>query len=153
VFNENQCPPSALAFTASESKKGAIMPVVTISILEGNSIGFKNGIHSVIHSALVNVFKIPESDYNQRIIEYNKDNWRIPDGKTDRFVSIEMFVFPGRKRETKKKLYEEIILNLEKIGINRNDTFILLIEQPLHNWGLRGGIPADEINFGYKTNI
>jgi phenylpyruvate tautomerase PptA (4-oxalocrotonate tautomerase family) len=133
--------------------KGKSMPIVTISILEGNSIEFKNKIHDAIHSSLVNVFKIPESDFNQKIIEFNKNNWKIPDGKTDKFISIEMFVFPGRKRETKKKLYGEIITKLEKIGINRSDTFILLIEQPLQNWGIRGGIPADEINLGYKTNV
>jgi phenylpyruvate tautomerase PptA (4-oxalocrotonate tautomerase family) len=129
------------------------MPIVTISILEGNSIEFKNKIHTAIHSALVTAFKIPESDYNQKINEYNRNNWKIPDGKTDKFISIEAFVFPGRKKETKKKLYEEIITNLETIGINRNDTFILLIEQPLENWGIRGGIPADEINLGFKTNV
>ena len=129
------------------------MPIVTISILEGNSIEFKNKIHAAIHSALVAAFKIPESDYDQKINEYNRNNWKIPDGKTDKFISIEMLVFPGRKKETKKKLYEEIIKNLENIGINRTDTFILLIEQPLENWGIRGGIPADEVTLGFKTNI
>jgi phenylpyruvate tautomerase PptA (4-oxalocrotonate tautomerase family) len=129
------------------------MPIVTISVLEGKSTEFKNGIHNAIHSALVSAFKIPESDYNQKINEYNRTDWKIPDGKTDNFISIEVFVFPGRKKETKKKLYQEIILNLEKIGINRSDTFILLIEQPLENWGLRGGIPADEINLGFNTNV
>ena len=129
------------------------MPIVTISILEGKSIDFKNGIHNAIHSALVSAFKIPEWDYNQKINEFNWNNWKIPDGKTDNFISIEIFVFPGRKKETKKKLYEEIIKNLEALGINRNDTFILLIEQPLENWGIRGGIPADEINLGFNTNV
>jgi phenylpyruvate tautomerase PptA (4-oxalocrotonate tautomerase family) len=109
------------------------MPIVTISILEGKTIEFKDKIQNAVHSALVSAFKIPESDFNQKINEYNRNNWRIPDGKTDNFISVEAFVFPGRKRETKKKLYEEMILNLEKIGIDRNDTFILLIEQPLHN--------------------
>jgi phenylpyruvate tautomerase PptA (4-oxalocrotonate tautomerase family) len=129
------------------------MPIVTISILEGKSFEFKNEIQNAIHSALVSAFKIPESDFNQKINEYNGNNWKIPDGKTDNFILIEAFVFPGRKRETKKKLYKEIIVNLEKIGINRNDTFIVLIEQPLQNWGIRGGIPADEINLGFKTNV
>lgn len=122
-------------------------------MLEGSSIEFKSKIHAAIHAALVAAFKIPESDYNQKINEYNRNNWRIPDGKTDKFISIEVFIFPGRQKETKKKLYGEIIKNLEKIGINRNETFILLIEQPLENWGIRGGIPADEINLGYETNV
>jgi phenylpyruvate tautomerase PptA (4-oxalocrotonate tautomerase family) len=129
------------------------MPLVTISILEGNSVEFNNKIHAAIHSALVSAFKIPEWDYNQKINEYNRNNWKIPDGKTDKFISIEVFVYPGRKKETKKKLYEEIVTNLEAVGINRNDAVILLIEQPLENWGIRGGVPADEIDLGFKINV
>jgi len=129
------------------------MPLVTISILKGNSVEFNNKIHAAIHSALVSAFKIPEWDYNQKINEYNRNNWKIPDGKTDKFISIEVFVYPGRKKETKKKLYEEIVTNLEAVGINRNDAVILLIEQPLENWGIRGGVPADEIDLGFKINV
>jgi phenylpyruvate tautomerase PptA (4-oxalocrotonate tautomerase family) len=129
------------------------MPLVNISVRQGNSIEFKNSVHRAIHSALVSAFKIPDSDYNQKITEYDKNNWKIPPGKPDTFVMIEIFVFPGRKKETKKKLYEEIVKNLENVGINRVDTLILLIEQPLENWGLRGGIPADEVDLGFDTNV
>jgi phenylpyruvate tautomerase PptA (4-oxalocrotonate tautomerase family) len=138
---------------ATSSTKGTIMPIVIISMRQGKSIEFKNGIHDAIHRALVSAFKIPEWDYNQKINEYNSDAWRIPDRRTDNYVSIEVFVFPGRKKETKKQLYKEITTNLEKLGIEKTDTFILLVEQPMENWGIRGGIPADEVDLGYKTNI
>ncbi len=129
------------------------MPIVNISLYEGKSVDFKNKIHDAIHASLVAAFKIPQWDYNQKIVEYNKNNWRIPEGKSDNFINIVMYVYPGRKKETKKELYKEIVSRLEKIGINKTDLFILLVEQPLENWGIRGGIPADEIDLGFKTNI
>ena len=129
------------------------MPIVTISILEGSTAEYKNSIHEAVHSALVNVFKIPEGDYNQKINEYGRAYWKIPEGKSDKFITIEIIAFPGRKKETKKKLYQEIIFNLEKIGIDKNDTFIIVIEQPMENWGIRGGIPADEVDVGFKTDV
>ncbi len=129
------------------------MPLVTISMLEGNSVEFKNKIHAAIHSALVSAFRIPEWDYNQKINEYSRNNWKIPDGKTGKYILMEVFVYPGRKKETKKKLFEEIVTNLEAIGIHRNDAVILLVEQPLENWGIRGGLPANEIDLGFKIHV
>lgn len=129
------------------------MPVVTISIFKGYSVEFKNNIHDAIHSSIVAAFQIPGSDFNQKMHEYDKNNWKIPPGKSDNFIHIEVFIFPGRTKETKKKLYKGIIANLENIGIKKDDVIISLIEVPRQNWAIRGGIPADEVDLGYKTNI
>ena len=129
------------------------MPVVTISIFKGYSVEFKNKIHNAIHSSIVTAFQIPGSDFNQKIHEYDKDNWKIPPGKSGNFIHIEVFIFPGRTKETKKKLYKGIIAHLEEIGIKKDDVIISLIEVPMQNWAIRGGIPADEVDLGYETNI
>jgi phenylpyruvate tautomerase PptA (4-oxalocrotonate tautomerase family) len=129
------------------------MPLVTISMYEGKTLEFKKQVHDAIHEALVQNFKIQDWDYNQKIREYTKNDWIVPSGKSDQYLLIEMNIFPGRTKETKKKLYAGIVARLEAIGIPKEDVFILLFEPPMENWGIRGGLPADEVDLGYSTNV
>ena len=63
---------------------------------------------------------------------------------------IEICFFAGRSKEVKKRLFENIVGNMEKaLGIQPETVMIMLNEQPRENWGLRGGVPADDINFDY----
>ena len=62
-------------------------------------------------------------------------------------------MFYGRSLETKKKLYQTLVKNLTELGIPKDDIFILLQEQALENWGIRGGIPASEVDLGFKVEI
>jgi phenylpyruvate tautomerase PptA (4-oxalocrotonate tautomerase family) len=129
------------------------MPLVTISMFEGRSPELKKNINDAIHKALVDNFKIQDWDYNQKTQEYAAGDWRVPDGKSDKYIFIEMCVFPGRTRETKKKLFADIVNRLEALGIPKDHVMILIVEQPKENWGIRGGVPADEVNLGYDTNL
>ena len=59
-------------------------------------------------------------------------------------------MFKGRTKQTKKKLFESIVKKLEgELKIDPKTICIVLNEQPLENWGIRGGIPADEIQLGF----
>jgi phenylpyruvate tautomerase PptA (4-oxalocrotonate tautomerase family) len=129
------------------------MPLITISMFKGKSPAFKKKLNDEIHEALVQSFKIKEWDYNQKTREYDPADWTIPAGRSDQYVLIEMCVFPGRARETKKKLYGEIVNRLSAMGIPKDDVFIMLVEQPMENWAFRGGLPADEIDLGYSRNV
>jgi phenylpyruvate tautomerase PptA (4-oxalocrotonate tautomerase family) len=129
------------------------MPLITISMFKGKSVEFKKKLNDEIHGALVQCFKIKEGDYNQKTREYAPADWTIPEGRSDQYVLVEMCVFPGRARETKKKLYAEIVNRLVAMGIPKDDVFIMLVEQPMENWSFRGGLPADEIDLGYSRNV
>jgi phenylpyruvate tautomerase PptA (4-oxalocrotonate tautomerase family) len=129
------------------------MPLVTVSLYRGKSAEHKKKIHDAIHESLVLHFKIKDWDYNQKTREYDPADWTLPQGRSDKYVLIEICVFPGRSRETKKRLYTEIIGRLEAMGIPREDVFILLIEQPMENWAIRGGLPADEVDLGYNRYV
>jgi phenylpyruvate tautomerase PptA (4-oxalocrotonate tautomerase family) len=129
------------------------MPIVTISMLKGKAKEEKKQILAAVHDALVAAFKIPEWDRTQKIIEFDKENFEIPEGKTERYTVIEIAVFPGRSREVKKELYRSIVEKLSKPGIPANDVFILLNEQPLDNWGIRGGKMASDVLLGYKLDV
>jgi hypothetical protein len=37
-------------------------------------------------------------------------------------------------------------MKLEQLGIGPMDVFIVIYESPLENWGIRGGVPASEVD-------
>ena len=129
------------------------MPLVKVSLLKGRSKEEKKALLDGIHAALMDAFKIPENDRNQRIFEFELDNFDIPEGKTSNYTLIEIDVFPGRSLDAKRKLYQTTVQNLKGLDIQPNDLLIVLKEPPLDNWGVRGGIPASEIDLGFKLDV
>ena len=129
------------------------MPIVKVSLLKGKSKEKKKALFDAIHAALIEAFKIPEDDRNQRIFEFEPENFEIPEGKTSNYILIEMDVFPGRSVEAKSKLYQTIVRNLQSLNIQANDVFIVLNEPHLDNWGVRGGVPASSIDLGFKIDV
>jgi hypothetical protein len=43
--------------------------------------------------------------------------------------------------------------NLGKLGIPADHVKILLRESPAENWGIRGGMPASEVELGFKVDV
>jgi len=63
-------------------------------------------------------------------------------------------MFKGRSSESKKLLYKSIIDNLtENPGISGDDIIIVVYDPPLENWGVKGGKPANEVNFGFDIKV
>jgi phenylpyruvate tautomerase PptA (4-oxalocrotonate tautomerase family) len=129
------------------------MPLVKVSLLKGKSKEEKKALLDAVHAALIEAFKIPENDRNQRIFEFEPENFGLPEGKTSNYILIEMDVFPGRSIEAKRKLYETIVLNLQRHNIQASDILIVLNEPQLDNWGVRGGIPASAVDLGFKIDV
>ena len=129
------------------------MPLVKITIRKGRSREEKRVLLDAVHAALIDAFEIPQGDRNQRVLEVEPDNFEFPEGKTEDYTIIEMTVFPGRSVEAKRKLYQNIVGNLQKLNIQPNDVLIVLKEPPLENWGIRGGYPANEVNLGFKLDV
>jgi phenylpyruvate tautomerase PptA (4-oxalocrotonate tautomerase family) len=105
-----------------------------------------------IHDALVESFKIPQDDYNHRIIKLESTDFIHSQRKTDRYLFINIFIFPGRSREIKKKLYKGIFDRMLRHGIKEDDLIVVLNEPSLENWGMKG-TPGDEVDIGFKINI
>lgn len=129
------------------------MPLVKLNVFEGRSIEFKHGVADCIHEALIEAFKIKEDDKLFRIIEFKKEDFIIPPNKTENYILIEISIFPGRSLDAKRLLYRNIVENLKKLGISADDIFILLQEESLDNWGIRGGFPASEIDLGFNLKV
>lgn len=129
------------------------MPLVKVSLLKGKSKEEKEALLDAIHAALMEAFKIPENDRNQRIFEFEPENFEIPEGKTSNYTLIEMDVFLGRSIEAKRKLYQTIFQNLQRLNIQASDVLIVLNELQLDNWSVRGGVPASEIDLGFRIDV
>ena len=129
------------------------MPLVTVTMIKGKPKEFRKSILDAVHFSLVKAFKIPDHDRNQRIVEIDSDNLEYPSGKSDNFITIEMNIFPGRSIGAKRILYQEIVARLKTLGIQSDDILILLNEPLLHNWGIRGGYPASEVDIGFKLDV
>lgn len=130
------------------------MPLVKVEILKGKSQEYKKAILDGIHSALVEAFEILDGDKMQRLYELDEDCFERSTNKTENITLIELTVFKGRSFEAKKKLYSAIVRNLAKSpGIDGKDIFIVINEPPLENWGVKGGLPASEVNLGFKIDV
>ena len=108
-------------------------------MLKGRSPEYKKTVLDCIHQGLVDAIGIEDWDRFQRITEYDREDFEIPSFKTDDFMIIEMKFFPGRTKEQKKDLIENITVSLkERLSIDPSDVFIVIQEPPLENWGIGG---------------
>lgn len=115
------------------------MPIVNVAMLKGRSPEYKKTVLDCIHQGLVEAIGIEDWDRFQRITEYDREDFEIPSFKTDAFMIIEMKFFPGRTKEQKKDLIENITGSLkERLSVDSSDVFIVIQEPPLENWGIGG---------------
>jgi 4-oxalocrotonate tautomerase family enzyme len=129
------------------------MPLVKVEILKGKSNDYKKKLLEGIHLALVEAIKIPDHDRRQRLYELENDNFEKT-GRNDDYTIIEITMFKGRSYEAKKKLYNAIVKNLNtSLNINGNEITIVINEPPLENWGIRGGLPASDVDLGFSVNV
>jgi len=106
-----------------------------------------------VQSALREALKIPEHDRTLRLIEHAPSHFAVPPGRGEKYTLIEITMFAGRSMPAKRSLYHAIIRRLGAVGVPAADIKITLIEIPLENWGVRGGIPASEIDLGFKIDV
>ncbi len=129
------------------------MPLVKIETRKSWSASQKKEIMEAIHSAMCKALKIPENDRDIRFHEYHPEDFQVSPEKTENYLLLEISMFTGRSLQAKKKLYQCLIANLGKQGIRTSDVFIVLHDVPLENWGIRGGIPASEVDLGFKVDV
>jgi len=127
------------------------MPTVKIELLEGKEKNTLIDIQNIVMNSVIEALRLPDNDRNIRLIQYKPDFFIM---KQPYEILIEINMFSGRTRETKKKLYNLIVNNLDNNKlIAKEKILITLNEQPLENWSGRGGIPADEMDLGFKVKI
>jgi 4-oxalocrotonate tautomerase family enzyme len=127
------------------------MPLVKIEIAKGKSNEYLSDLMQVTMNCVQEVLQLPSDDRNIRLNEFEKDHFFT---KPPYSIIIEITLFSGRTVETKRKLYQMIVDRLQhKLEINKQEVFVVLNEQPKENWGIRGGIPASDLDPGFKIEI
>ena len=106
-----------------------------------------------VQSALREALKIPEGDRTLRLIEHPASHFAVPPGRSEKFTLVEVTMFSGRSMSAKRTLYQAIVRHLAALGVQALDIKVTLIETPPENWGLRGGMPASEIDLGFKIDV
>ena len=114
------------------------MPLVKISVLDHWSSDKIKKLNRAVHEGLVNALGIADWDFFHRVYKFSKDEFVFPDFKSDNFMIIELYIFPGRTDEQKEAVYREVCKSIGKLGIAKEDIFIQIIEQPDINWGFGG---------------
>ena len=110
-----------------------------IEIVKGKTLEYKKTLLQAVHDALENTLHIPDWDRFQRLYELEEDYFERSESKTNQFTMIELTLFPGRDRETKRAVIKEITKLLEeRLNITPTDVFIVIQEPPLENWGMGG---------------
>lgn len=129
------------------------MPVAKIHVRKSRSADEKEALMAAVRLALTDALGTPERACQFLYVAYSPEDFAIAPERTDNFTLIEITLFAGRSPEAKKKLYREIVQNLGALGIEPLDVFVILLDVPLENWGIRGGVPASEVDLGYKVNV
>ena len=115
--------------------------------------GIETKVIEAVQDALLAALKIPDYDRDVVLDLYDDAARIVPTGRSERYTRIEILLFSGRSLTAKKALYSAVVANLSALGVPANEIKTVLIEVPSDNWGLRGGLPASEIDLGFKVDV
>ena len=128
------------------------MPLARIEVRKSWPPETAQAIIEAVFLAQREALRIPETDRQIRYIEHRPEHFHTPPGKSENYTLVEITLFAGRSPDAKRALYQAIVRNLGMIGIHPDDIFIVLLDVALENWGIRGGIPASEVDLGFKVD-
>lgn len=129
------------------------MPIARIEVRKDWPAETQQQLIEALHTAMVEALKIPERDRQIRLVAHRPEHFAVPPGASDNYTLVELSMFPGRSLEAKRNLYQGIVKRFGEIGIEPKDIFIALNEVPRENWGIRGGVPASEVELGFKVDV
>jgi len=129
------------------------VPAVTIEVRRRYSPEEETGIIDAVHAGLIESLKIPDWDKTIRLIAHEPHRFAVQPGKGERFTLVTIDMFAGRSLGAKKSLYQAVVRNLAAFGIPADHIKILLREIPAENWGIRGGIPASEVDLNFEIKV
>lgn len=129
------------------------MPSTSIEVLRRYSQAEEEQLIEAVQAALVEALEIPEGDRTVRLLVHEPHRFARPPSMSDRYTLVNVDLFSGRSLRAKKALYQAIVRNLEALAIPRDHVKVRLCEIPVENWGVRGGLPASEVDLGFKIDV
>lgn len=131
------------------------MPTVQIEVRQQYSQADEEQLLDSVFQCVKNAFQLPDYDRNIRLVvhEAHRFQYMAHLAQPEYFTLISIDCFAGRSLETKRKLYQQIVESLGKLGILSDHILIHLRESPLENWGIRGGQAACDVNVDFNVEI
>jgi phenylpyruvate tautomerase PptA (4-oxalocrotonate tautomerase family) len=129
------------------------MPNVTIEVRKQYSREKEEALIDAVHAALVECLKTPDWDKTIRLIVHQPHRFVAPPGKDERYTLVDIDLFSGRSLDAKRALYRAIVTNLGRHEIPADHIKILLRESAGENWGVRGGVPASQMDLGFQIDV
>lgn len=129
------------------------MPSARIDLRTRLSPEARQNLAEALHQAMREALKIPERDRLIRVVEHDPGDFLVPPGASERYALVEISLFPGRSLEAKRALYRGVVERFGALGIPAADVRVVLHEVPRENWGIRGGLPASDVDLGFKVDV
>jgi phenylpyruvate tautomerase PptA (4-oxalocrotonate tautomerase family) len=129
------------------------VPNVTIEVRKRYTKEQEEGIIDAVHAALMEGIKTPDWDRTIRLVVHEPHRFATPPGKDERYTLVDIDLFSGRSLDAKRHLFRAIVDNLGAFAIPPDHIKVLLRESAAQNWGVRGGVPASEIDLGFKVDV
>lgn len=131
------------------------MPEVQIEVRRSYTQAQEEALIEAVHNALLEGFKIPKWDRNVRLIVHEPHRFQVSPklSQPESFTLVTIDAFAGRSLEAKRALYAAIVRNVGELGVPADHILILVREGPLENWGVRAGVPASDIDLGFKVDV
>jgi len=100
----------------------------------------------------MSVLKIPDHD-RFVLVDQRTQGFYQPTNTSGKYIVFEIDMFSGRTIETKRKLYKDLVVLANSVGVVSANVTIILQDVDKENWGIRGGQPASEVELGFNTDI
>ncbi|WP_263142182.1 tautomerase family protein [Pseudomonas sp. RIT-PI-AD] len=129
------------------------MPIVRIEESGPREPEQKRAIVETVYAALKEVFGVSDEELQARYQSFAAEDFRAP-GDREHYLHVHITLFQGRTLPTKRRLYRVLSERLSRqLGVPTTAILVLLDEHPAENWGMRGGIAACDIDFGYSVQV
>ena len=129
------------------------MPTAAIEVRRGYTEEQEIELMDALRAAMIECLKVPLANINIRLITHLPHRFTVPVGKGDRYTLISIDLFYGRTINTKRALFRSIVRNLGQLGVPADHIKIVLREHKRENWGVRGGVPASDVDLGYEVHL
>lgn len=128
------------------------MPLVRIALRQGKSSSYRRAVADAVHTAMVEVIRIPKEDRFQVLTEHDADGLIVDRtflgvDRSDDAVVVQIALRRGRPVELKQALYKRIVDKLaDAPGLRPEDVMVVLNENDLADWSFGKGLAQYVLN-------
>jgi phenylpyruvate tautomerase PptA (4-oxalocrotonate tautomerase family) len=116
-----------------------------------NLSGRRRAISDALHACATEARGLPPDTRFHRFVALDGEDFVHPADRSPRYTIVEISMFEGRSKETKKEPMRLLFRRFEaELGIAPQDLEITIRESSRENWAIRGK-PGDELALNYTV--